>query len=75
MLCYDPNSVNLGMRSIWIVVVGEIWSHRNKILFKGEVLNYSEIFSLVQLNVWSRRDTFDFHLHMLEREKVPYLIS
>jgi len=41
------------MRSIWIAVVSEIWSHRNKILFKGGVLDYYEIFSLAQLKVWS----------------------
>jgi len=46
-----PESVNLGLESIWIVVVSEIWSHRNKILFKDGVLDYSEIFSLAQLKV------------------------
>jgi len=48
-----PESVHLGMRNIWIVVVSEIWSHRNKIIFKGGVFYSSEIFSLAQLKVWS----------------------
>jgi len=40
------------MRNIWIAVVSEIWTHRNKIIFKSEVLDYSELFSLAQLKVW-----------------------
>ena len=48
-----PESVNLGMRNIWIAVVSEIWSHRNKIIFKDGVLDSSKIFSLAQLKVWS----------------------
>jgi len=32
-------------------MVSEIWSHRNRIIFKGGVLDYSEIFSLAQLKV------------------------
>ena len=51
--CNVSESVNLGIESIWIAVVSEIWSYRNKILFKGGVLDYSEIFSLTQLKVWS----------------------
>jgi len=48
-----PESVNLGVGYIWIAVVSEIWSHRNKIIFKGGVLDsYSfEVFSLAQLKV------------------------
>jgi len=41
------------MGNIWIAVVNEIWSHRNKIIFKDGVLDYSEIFSSAQLKVWS----------------------
>jgi len=52
-LCNAPESVNLGVENIWIAVVSEIWSHRNKIIFKAGVLDYSEIFSLAQLKVWS----------------------
>jgi len=52
-LCNVSESVNLGIESIWIAVFNEIWSYKNKILFKGGVLDYSEIFSLAQLKVWS----------------------
>jgi len=52
-MCNVSESVNLGMGSIWIVVVSEIWSHKKMILFKGGGLDYSEIFSLTQLKVWS----------------------
>jgi len=41
------------MGNIWIGVVSEIWSPRNKIIFKGGVLDYSDIFSLAQLKVLS----------------------
>ena len=40
------------MKSIWIVVVNEIWNHRNKIIFKYEMLDYFKKNSLVQLKVW-----------------------
>jgi len=40
-------------RSVWIAVVGEIWRDKNKHIFKGGVIDHFEIFSLVQLNVWS----------------------
>jgi len=32
-------------------MVSEIWRHRNKHIFKGEVIDHSEIFSMTQLNV------------------------
>jgi len=46
-----PSSVNLG--NIWIAVISELWRHNNNCIFKGGVIDYSEIFSLAQLNVWS----------------------
>jgi len=48
-----PTSVNLILGSVWIAVVSEIWRHRNKHIFKGGVIDHSEIFSMVQLKVWS----------------------
>jgi len=39
--------------SVWIVVVREIWNHRNKIIFNSGVVAHLEIFSLAQLNVWT----------------------
>jgi len=46
-------SVNSVLGSVWIAVVREIWNHRNKIIFKGGVVDHLEIFSLAQLNVWT----------------------
>ena len=34
-------------------MVREIWSHRNKVIFSGGVVDHLEIFSLAQLKVWS----------------------
>ena len=48
-----PTSVNLILRSVWIVVVSEIWKHKNKHIFKGGVINHYEIFSIPQIKVWS----------------------
>jgi len=45
--------VNLVLESVWISVVREIWSHRNKVIFNDRVVNHSEIFSLAQLKAWS----------------------
>ena len=48
-----PNSVNLIMGNIWIALVGEIWRHKNNCLFKGGVVDHTEVFSLAQVKVWS----------------------
>jgi len=53
-ICLDaPMSVNLIIGNIWIAVVSKIWRHRNNLLFKARVIDYSEFFSLTQLKVWS----------------------
>jgi len=52
-MCYAPESANLVLGCVQIAVVREICSHMNKVIFKGEVVDHSTIFSLVQLNVWS----------------------
>ena len=44
-----PTSVNLGFENVWITLVNESWRHRNKHIFKGEVVDHSKIFSLTQL--------------------------
>jgi len=46
-------SVNSVSGSVWIVVVWEIWIHRNKIIFNGGVVDHLEIFSMAQLKVWT----------------------
>ena len=52
-LCKASVSVNFVLGSVWIVVVREIWNHRNKIIFIGGMVDHHEIFSLAQLNVWT----------------------
>ena len=39
-------SVNLIMGNVWIALVSEIWRHKNNCLFKGGVVDHSEVFSL-----------------------------
>jgi len=51
--CNVKKPVNFILGSVWISVVSEIWWHRNKVIFKGGVVDHSEIFTLTQLKVWS----------------------
>jgi len=46
-------SVNHIWGCVWIAVVGELWKHRNEMIFKGGRIDHNEIFTLVQLKVWS----------------------
>ena len=48
-LCSASESVNAVWGTIWIVVVSDIWSLRNKIIFKGGEVDASEVFALIQL--------------------------
>lgn len=41
--------VNVVWESFWVANNGEIWRHKNKHIFKGGVIDHSEIFSLTQL--------------------------
>jgi len=45
--------VNVVWSSVWIVVVNEIWKHRNKHIFQGGVIDHSKMFTLAQLKVGS----------------------
>jgi len=53
-------------KGLWIVIVSEVWSHRNKVVFKGGVVDADEIFSLAQLKGWlwakykMKRTTFSY---------------
>ena len=38
---------------VWVVVVGELWKQRNKKSFRNGTIGQSEIFTMVQLKVWS----------------------
>ena len=51
-LCNAFEFINAVWMTIWIVVVSEIWSLRNKIIFKEGVVDVSEVFALIQLKAW-----------------------
>jgi len=38
---------------IWTIVVSELWKHKNKVIFKGGIVDALEMFALVQLRAWS----------------------
>jgi len=38
---------------MWVAIVWEIWNHKNKIVFKNEVVDADEIFCLAQLKGWT----------------------
>ena len=46
-----PTVVNLAFRNTIIVLVSEIWCHRNKHIFKVVLIDQFEIFSYAQLKV------------------------
>ena len=46
-------SINDVWGAIWIVLVSEIWKHRNNVIFKGGEVDVLKLFTLVQLKVWS----------------------
>jgi len=33
-----------------VAIFSELWNHKNKVVFKGELVDTDEIFSLAQLN-------------------------
>ena len=37
---------------MWVAIVLKVWSHRNKVVFKGGVMDADEIFSLTLLKSW-----------------------
>jgi len=37
---------------MWVAVVTEIWKHRNKVVFRGGVVDEVEVFCLAQLKGW-----------------------
>jgi len=45
-------SVNRALKGVWVVIVSKVWSHRNKVAFKGGVADADEIFSLALLKSW-----------------------
>jgi len=67
--------------TIWVGVVSEIWSHRNRIIFKRGVADASEVFACVQVKVWSwvstnsRLVSFSFSDWCLEPMECMRLVS
>ena len=45
-------SVNKTWKGLWVAIVSKIWNHRNKVVFRGGVVDANEIFSLAQVKGW-----------------------
>jgi len=43
----------LGVGGIWVGIIGEIWNHRNRVVFKNGRVDLVEVFIVVQSNTWS----------------------
>jgi len=52
-VCNVSCLVNDFWRAIWVGVVSEIWKHRNNVIFKKGKVDVSEVFAMIQVNVWS----------------------
>jgi len=48
----QKQSVNRAWKGMWVAIALEVWSLRNKVVFKGGVVDAVEIFSLAQLKGW-----------------------
>ena len=46
-------SVNQIWGCVWVVVVVVLWNRRNRKIFKSGTIDHIEIFTMVQLKVWS----------------------
>jgi len=55
-MCFNLLSLrqsgNKVWKAMWVVIVSEIWDQRNKMVFKGGVVDAEEIFTLAQLKGW-----------------------
>jgi len=73
--------VNLVWNTIWVGVVSEIWNHRNHMVFRKGVADTEEVFTLVQVKVWSwvstkaRLASFSFSDWCLEPMECMRLVS
>jgi len=47
------NSVNRVWKGMWVAIMTKISNHKNKIVFRGGVVNVVEVFFLAQLKGWS----------------------
>jgi len=41
------------LEGIWVAIIGEIWIHRNKGIFKNWRMDLLEVFTVVQRKTWS----------------------
>jgi len=62
----EKQSANRAWKGLWVAIISEVWSHKNKVVFKGGVVDAVEIFSLAQLKGWlwanykMKRTTFSY---------------
>jgi len=62
----EKQSANRAWKRLWVAIVWEVWSYKNKVVFKGGVVDAVEIFSLAQLKGWlwaknkMKRTTFSY---------------
>jgi len=47
---------------IWIGVVNEVWKHKNRVIFKGGVVDVVKVFVLAQLKAWTWVTFYAFYL-------------
>jgi len=40
-------------KGMWVAILSELWSQRNKVAYNNGVVDYKEIFCLAQLKCWS----------------------
>ncbi|XP_068504164.1 uncharacterized protein [Phaseolus vulgaris] len=52
-LCLPSETGLVAWNTIWIGVISEIWSHRNRIIFNRGVADEKEVFALAQVKAWS----------------------
>jgi len=43
----------LSVGGIWVGIIGEIWNHRNMIVFKNGRVDLVEVFTVIQRKTWS----------------------
>lgn len=39
-------------RCMWMVIIWEIWNHRNRVILNNVVVDPIEIFTVTQIKVW-----------------------
>jgi len=42
-----------GLGCVWLAVVGELWNHRNRKVFRNGRVDHIEIFAMSQVKAWS----------------------